>query len=80
MKAILPSIQGVVYELLTFTPVSFQEASPDLYQADFPNVAHFFQVIPIKHHLKPLSNFWNICLCNQDTSSQSKEKDIFSTY
>lgn len=24
----------------------------------------FFQVIPIKHHFKPLSNSFNICFCN----------------
>lgn len=38
----LPSIQGLVYLLLTFKPVSFQEASSDLHQVDFPSVAHFF--------------------------------------
>lgn len=32
------------------------------------------------HHFKHLSNFMNTCFCNIDTSSQSKEKDKFTTY
>lgn len=43
----LPTVQSFVYLLPTFKPVSFQDASPDLYQVAFPSVVHFFQVIPV---------------------------------
>jgi len=37
-----------------------QEIAVGHYQAGFPGAAHFFQMIPIRSHLKPLSNFLDV--------------------